>query len=368
MHFWEALNSINLVNGDGFLKKEKEHSNKRLWIGTAILGLMFIVTVVISIIFFYVRTRFVKEVVSSTDVNTYDNYYVLITDSADTDYWKSVYAGASAEAEKVNAYVKMMGEDSDINLTKEDYIRIAISSHADGIIVQGDDSKENQQLLLEAAEEGIPVITVSDDSVNSGRKSFIGVSSFNLGKDYGDQIADYLDEVDGNNLSVLILMDESLTDSSQSVIMTAIRDELVDRGVAYRVTLESKIVSSNVDYAAEEEIRDIFIGKSDIPDVMVCLSEQSTICAYQAVVDHNKVGEVEIFGYYMSETIHTAIEKKIIRSSLVIDTEQLGKTAVKALDEYKETGYVSEIYLIDTKIADYDNIQSFVEKEGDGDD
>ena len=47
---------------------------------------------------------------------------------------------------------------------------------------------------------------------------------------------------------------------------------------------------------------------------------------------------------------------------------ELGKTAVKALDEYKETGYVSEIYLIDTKIADYDNIQSFVEKEGDGDD
>ena len=61
------------------------------------------------------------------------------------------------------------------------------------------------------------------------------------------------------------------------------------------------------------------------------------------------------------------MEKKIIRSSIVVDTEQLGKTAVSAMDEYKESGYVSEIYLIDTKIANYDNIHSFDETGGDGD-
>lgn len=350
------------------MKKEKEYSNKRLWIITVILGVSFVVTVAISIVFFYVRTKYVREMVSSTDYNTYDNYYVIITDSADDDYWQSVYAGASAEAQKVNAYVEMMGEGMEKNLTKEDYIRIAISSSVDGIIVQGDDDKEIQQLLLDAAEEDIPVITVSDDSANSGRKSFIGVSSFNLGKEYGDQLADYIDETGADGLSVMILMDEALTDSSQSVIMTAIRDELIDRGLSNKVTLESKIVSSNVDYAAEEEIRDIFIGKSEVPDVMVCLSEQSTICAYQAVVDHNKVGQVEIFGYYMSDTIRSAIEKKIIRSSIVVDTEQLGKTAVRAMNEYKDSGYVSEIYIIDTKIANFNNIRSFEVEGGDGDD
>ena len=350
------------------MKKEKEFSNKRLWIITVMLGVLFAVTVVISIVFFYVRTRYVREMVSPNEYSTYDNYYVLITDSADSDYWKSVYAGASAEAEKVNAYVEMMGEGLDKNLTKEDYIRIAISSSVDGIIVQGDDDKEIQDLLLEAAEEDIPVITVSDDSANSGRKSFIGVSSFNLGKEYGDQLAEYVEESDADSLNVMVLMAESLTGSSQTVIMTAIRDTLIEKGLSSKVILESKIVSSNVDYAAEEEIRDIFIGKSEIPDVMVCLSEQNTICSYQAVVDHNKVGEVEIFGYYMSDTIKSAIEKKIIRSSIVVDTEQLGKTAVSALNEYKESGYVSEIYLIDTQIADYNNINSFDTEGGDGND
>lgn len=360
---------INLLNGDTLLKKERELSNRRLWIITVFLGIMFAVTVAISIVFFYMRSKAVREMVSGAEYNTYDNYYVIISDSADADYWKSVYAGASEEAEKVNAYVEMMGEDMDKNLTKEDYIRIAISSNVDGIIVQGDDDKEIQELLLKASEEeGIPVITVSDDSVNSGRKSFIGVSSFNLGKEYGDQIAEFAEESEDDNISVIVLMDETLTDSSQSVIMTAIRDEIVDKGLSNKVTVESKIVSSNVDYAAEEEIRDIFVGKSEIPDVMVCLSEQNTICAYQAVVDHNKVGEVEIFGYYMSDMIRSAIEKKIIRSSIVVDTEQLGKTAIKAMDEYKESGYVSEIYLIDTKLANYNNIRSFDSKGGDGDD
>ncbi len=70
----------------------------------------------------------------------------------------------------------------------------------------------------------------------------------------------------------------------------------------------------------------------------------------------------------MSDTIKSAIEKKIIRSSIVVDTEQLGKTAVSALNEYKESGYVSEIYLIDTQIADYNNINSFDTEGGDGND
>ena len=71
------------------------------------------------------------------------------------------------------------------------------------------------------------------------------------------------------------------------------------------------------------------------------------------------VGEVEIFGYYMSPIISAAIDKNIIRSSIVIDTEQLGIRSVKALNEYKESGYVSEMYLIDTLLVTKDNISDF---------
>ncbi|MBO4864045.1 MAG: substrate-binding domain-containing protein [Eubacterium sp.] len=329
---------------------------------------MFFITVLIGIVFFYVRIRFTQNIITSSDYKTYDNYYVIITGNSDTDYWKSIYAGAKAEAEKLSVNVEMMGEGLDKNLTKEDYLRIAISSSVDGIIIEGDDDPEIQELLAKADANGIPVVTVSEDSPSSGRKSFIGVSSNNMGKEYGNQIVEYANEVDADSLSVMVLIDKGMTESSQTVIMTAIRESLVENGLSDKVSLDSKIVSSDVDYAAEEEIRDIFVGKEDIPDIMVCLSEQNTICAYQTVVDHNKVGQVEIFGYYMSDTIRSAIKKDIIRSSIVVDTEELGLNAVKAIDEYKESGYVSEIYLIDTKLANSDNIASFNMEGGESDD
>lgn len=349
-------------------KKGKSISNRRLLNWTVILGVMFFITVLIGIVFFYVRIRFTQNIITSSDYKTYDNYYVIITGNSDTDYWKSIYAGAKAEAEKLSVNVEMMGEGLDKNLTKEDYLRIAISSSVDGIIIEGDDDPEIQELLAKADANGIPVVTVSEDSPSSGRKSFIGVSSNNMGKEYGNQIVEYANEVDADSLSVMVLIDKGMTESSQTVIMTAIRESLVENGLSDKVSLDSKIVSSDVDYAAEEEIRDIFVGKEDIPDIMVCLSEQNTICAYQTVVDHNKVGQVEIFGYYMSDTIRSAIKKDIIRSSIVVDTEELGLNAVKAIDEYKESGYVSEIYLIDTKLANSDNIASFNMEGGESDD
>ena len=329
---------------------------------------MFFITVLLGIVFFYIRIRYTQNIVTSSDYNTYDNYYVIITGNRDTDYWKSIYAGARAEAEQHSVNVEMMGEGLDRNLTKEDYLRIAISSSADGIIIEGDDNPEIQELLIQADAAGIPVVTVSEDSPNSGRKSFIGISSNNLGKEFGNQIVEYANGSDADSLNVMVLIDKGMTESNQTVIMTAIRESLVENGLSDKINLESKIVSSDVDYAAEEEIRDIFVGKGEIPDIMVCLSEQNTLCALQTVVDHNKVGQVEIFGYYMSDTISTAIKKNIIRSSIVVDTEQLGMNAVKAIDEYKDTGYVSEIYLIDTKLANSDNITSFEQQGGDEND
>jgi ribose transport system substrate-binding protein len=70
----------------------------------------------------------------------------------------------------------------------------------------------------------------------------------------------------------------------------------------------------------------------------------------QTVVDYTKVGEVEIFGYYTSPTIENAIQKNIIRSTVVIDTKQMGRYSVAALNEYRESGYVSELYFIDIKL------------------
>lgn len=349
-------------------KKSKENKpaktnkgNRGILIATVALGVLLAFTVVFSIIFFYLRIRDTRNLLAGEESKIYDKYYVMITENSNTDFWKSVYSGACQEAERHNAYVELMGENLEVNLSKKDLLRIAISSNVDGIIIEGDDDKETLELLLQAKAANIPVVTVSDDNMESNRISYIGVSSYNMGKEYGNQLTQYVkNNVTEDNCDVLVLMDESFTTSSQSIILTAINEAIENANISDKVNIYSQVVSSGKDYAAEEDIRDIFVGENSHagPDVIICLSEKNTLCVYQTVVDYNKVGQVEIFGYYISPTIKSAIEKDIIKSTIVVDTKQMGRCSVEAMNEYMETGYVSGIYLIDAELVTKDNLNA----------
>ena len=60
-------------------------------------------------------------------------------------------------------------------------------------------------------------------------------------------------------VTIRVLMDENLTGSSQTVVMTAIRESLENNGLTDRVNLESKIVSSNVD--GGDAVNDLLVEK-----------------------------------------------------------------------------------------------------------
>ncbi|MBO4592342.1 MAG: hypothetical protein J5684_07295, partial [Eubacterium sp.] len=171
-----------------------------------------------------------------------------------------------------------------------------------------------------------------------------------------------------SNCNVMVLLDNSQTTTSQSIILTAIKETINNYNMDEIINVESKSITSNTDFAAEEEIRDLFVEQDSLPDVIVCLSEKSTICVYQTVVDFYQVGKVEVFGYYLSPTIETAINNDVIKSSLVVDTEQMGQYSVRALNEYKESSYVSEIYLIDTSLVTKESLQTSDVEGGDEDD
>ena len=241
-------------------KKKKDKGYRGILIATVVLGVLLLLIVAFSIFFFYKRIAGTKGLLMSDEAHEYDSYYVLITDSPNTDFWQSVYQGAVAEAEKHNAYVELLGENLEQSYSKADLLNIAINSNVDGIIIEGDDDNDTVKLLLKAKEEGIPVVTVSDDNMESKRISYIGVSCYNLGKEYGEQLVKYVKENVPDTCRTMVLMDDTFTSNSQSIILTAINEVIEDENLADKITLSSHVVSSNKDYAAEEDIRDIFVG------------------------------------------------------------------------------------------------------------
>ena len=297
---------------------------------------------------------------------TYNHYYVLITNDRKSSFWQTVYEGAKEEAQKENSYIEMLGNNLSEEYSSEDLMQIAIDSKVDGIILEANESSEMAILINKANAAGIPVITALEDNKASTRKSFVGVNSYNLGRAYGEQVCGIEDMTSNNSndldgTTVMVLMKANADDTSQNIIFTGISDAIKNSANKSRLTnVEAVAISNDGAFAAEESIRDIFMNQENIPDIIICMNELNTTCVYQAVVDYNKVGKINIIGYYDSDTICRAIERNVIYATISVNTKQLGMNCVSALDEYKESGHVSEYFSVDILLITSDNVSEYL--------
>lgn len=290
----------------------------------------------------------------------YQNHYAFITSDSQDVFFNSIYQAAKDEGEKKDDYIEYLGRDLAVDYSKTQLVDIAIASKVNGIILEADETQETIDAIDRAEKAGIPVITVGSDCTGSMRQSYVGISNYSLGQEYGKQA---LTHVSDDVKKVLVLMNPNADDSSQNIIYTAIKEQLAQSADGIHFEVETFAIDDTSTFGAEESIRDIIMNENRLPDILICLNELNTNCAYQAVVDYNKVGQVSIFGYYMNDSILDAIDKEIVSCSIAIDTKQMGKYCVDALDEYRNYGYVNEFMPVDIKVIKQSNVKEFMDDE-----
>lgn len=296
------------------------------------------------------------------EFEVYEKHFAMITGKEDSDFWDKVYESALEEGKKRGIYIERFGKQLAVEYNRNELIKTAIAASVDGIIVPGDEDEKTVALIDEAVGQGIPVVTVLRDSTGSLRQCFVGDNSYNLGQEYGRQILELLAGKEEEDCRILVLIDDSRKDTSQNLILLGIREILEkELGEEHPVSVETAMVDTTRSFSPEESIRDIFLNSDKLPDIMVCLNEVYTRCAYQAAVDYNKVGTVQLLGFYDSETILNAVEKNIIYATVALDTEQMGRLCVEALDEYVKTGYTNGYMAVDTRWITAENVEKLAE-------
>ena len=348
-------------------------SNKKNVIITAVIVALAIVSCIATMgSMIYFKTQVIDdEALSDLPYKEYDRYYALVTrDRLDT-YWTAAFERMKAEGEATGAYVEKMGDNLAVGYSEQELMKIAIDSNVDGIIYEADDSSQSRALINRATAAGIPVVTVRTDSASSSRKSFVGVSYYNLGTEYGKLILKasrsvgkrHTNEEENPAIKVSVLVDGTTQDTSQNITITALKEIIQKKSDSYpEIEIDTIEIDNTGEFTAEESIRDMFQSPA-LAEIIVCLNEVNTVSVYQTIVEQNKVGKHIILGYYDSEAILKAIEKKVIYATITVDTEQLGGDCVDALNEYIEYGRVSEYYGVDYKIISADNIGEYLGKE-----
>lgn len=360
------------------MKNQNEVSYEKKIVRQYLLLIMTLIFMLVTLVAGSLFFKFYRsDLVSQAESNAYDKYFVMITDNYKSDFWQSVYKGAFEKGKESNIYVDLFGEQFNKDYSVEELMEIAIASKVDGIIVYANETLEMSRVINKAVNSGIPVVTLYGDCTRSDRLSFIGVGSYSIGKVYGSQIIDIIKEKrreeliesetieDRSQIKITVLANADTKDTGQNIIISSIQDTINQDNITDSEFAVSIVAVDNTNsFSVEESIRDIFLGE-EIPDVIVCLNELSTVCTYQAVVDFNMVGEVSILGYYDSEAIVSAIERGGVYATISIDAAQMGEYAVTALTDYHDLGNISEYYLADVTLINQDNVEQFMKEEGD---
>lgn len=368
--------------------KTKWNRNPNTWIMLLTIVCVAATLVMAVYVLWFYRSSSHEE----TEQTVYNKYYMMITEDNKSSIWRSIYQGAMEQALEENAYVDWLGDDLFQGYSVEEQMQIAIAAGVDGIIVTANEDEGMTELVNRAAEEEIPVVTLYGDNTQSARCSFVGIGSYNLGHEYGrmalqiireklaDQTVIYTsveeDEEQGvetqfeevkvgsakRPVRVAVMVNSYAQGLDQNILCSGIQETIEqERGEDLAIEMELLSVDDTNAFSVEESIRDIFMEK-DIPDIIICLNELNTTCVYQAVVDYNKVGQVNILGYYDSDTIINAIDRGVIYATVAIDTEQMGRFCINALQEYHELGYTSQYFTADIRLIKKDNVEEYLGK------
>lgn len=280
-----------------------------------------------------------KAGLEKKEEKVYQYQYDLIVDSPDSQFWQAVYASARKTAAQNDVLLEIMGPDRGTSYDKLDYMNMSIAAKADGIILQYNGEAGLEKAIDTAVENGIPVVTVMSDAVHSRRQSFVGVSDYQLGMAYGEIVSSYVDE---DTEKILILQKRDIDDMNESQIYTQISNAVQAASGKNDIRIKGRNLLSTGTFETEEAVTDI----------LVCMDEETTECARQAVLDFNLAGKVKIIGYYTSEDILAAVEKGVISVTCDVDTTQLGQYSVEALTNYIKDGRTNSYYNVDINFLD----------------
>ena len=299
-------------------------------------------------ILFYYDNIFRKTGMKEEKRNrVYSKQYEMIVDNRNSSLWGEVYELAKEEAAENDAFLNIRRTDWSTEYDKIDNMDMCIAAKVDGIILEYNGESGLTDKINEAAEQGIPVITIMNDPNKSSRQSYVGVNDYQMGHAYGTQVARLINE---DTEEILILSNrERELDKNQmySQIYNAVAGRTGEnRSIRVR---EQNLISKN-QFDVEEAVRNIFQSADGPPEIIICLDEVTTVCAYQAMVDFNMVGEVSIIGYDASESILDAVEKGLIPVTFTMDAEQIAACSVEALTEYWEIGRSNSYYTVDLNV------------------
>ena len=264
-------------------------------VAVVMLTALIVIMLVLLGVVIYWRARVLQQTNQDTQEDTqYIYHYVLISDKGNSTFWDHVYEGACAYGEENDAYIERMGDELAVNYSKEELMEIAIYAGVDGILLEGDESSVQKEMIDKAVEAGIPVVTMLNDNYGSLRQTFVGVGNYNLGREYAREV---IRIATPDTKRVLILGDKIYEGQAQTGI----------GALAHLGTHD--LMATHATTAVEGELNFKFKHVNSVAQLRLTVPAAATFTSVSVRCDEQifaKVGNLDLSGAEYAWSIHEA--------------------------------------------------------------
>jgi len=277
------------------------------------------------------------------------HFYMIAPSMADP-FWQEVKKGADEAAKAYGVAYEFKAPNFTDPTVEEKYLNIAIASKVDGIVAYVTYNDDMNDVIDDATEAGIPVVTMENDVPSSSRKTFVGVSNFML----GEEAAKLVNEATRGAGSVAIIINSSQHDiANQNITISGFKSAIDKQYSGLNI---SGIYTSELGILSAEDIVGKIINSQPKVSAIYVTDSSDTLGVAQAIVDYNKVGEIKIVGYGDSDEILDYIDKGVIYGVVMTDPYKMGYNSIKSLVDIKENQNVSSFIDTDLKIITKGNL------------
>lgn len=316
------------------LKAKEKKINK-----VSVLIILFILYIIAFIIFsiFVINSSGTK----TKDSDSLRNYHILVIgEYQNRDYMEEMFKGIKSKSANYNVICELKVPKSEAeNKNIQELFDYATYVNADGIIAY----INNPELVIKQPYriDGsiIPVVTTGQFAPGVNQTSFIGNSSWELGKIFADETKKMLN-FSGN---IYILKPKSYNAIVNSNIINSFNSE-VKNFVNLNVSILEKY----------DDIHKIAENKSETKKTdkvaIICLDQDDTINVAQLLTEYYKDNKIMLIGFGNNETCRLYLSKKVISELIYLNPVKIGETALKELFEYRTKGYSNSYVTVATQI------------------
>lgn len=306
---------------------------------------LFFVTFALSCfyIFYLISLAFGKNDDSVLTAKSCSHHVLILGESENESFLSSIYDGARSLGQAYDCVVELyVPKNHAARKNLQSLLNFASFTNPDGIIVCIPESDEKIEFPENIMDNEIPVVTLAQYHPELPQISYIGTNYSEVGRKIAMESADYLS--DRGRIAVINVADDS--GPNYSTLMNSLTNTLSSHSEIQTVVLDFNN-SRNID-SSGADIKKMITQKS--VELLVCLTSEDTIRVAQLVSEIHMDGKIGIIGFGDGDVLETYLNKGTVTELLSIDSEKIGRTAIKELFEYIRQGYANNYIAADVKV------------------